>query len=271
MDIMNIELDKNLKLDRGAWLNLLGVSDAHIAEAQTNEKLRATLDRQDEQMKEAQGLLLDAAKPSFAYAVVDCSTADGGNAPEGQDAEKPRPEAPEVFSPEGTSLVKHLEGCSQVVLMAVTLGPGVDKLIEDTLQSKIALGVVVDCGASVMAELAADMATDRIREELAQPATESANQPAANSPVFMTSRFSPGYGDSPLQLQEEILSILNADKRLGISLSDAFMMRPSKSITGIIGLADHPVKGRLATCAECVLRDKCQLKKEGKRCYDTSH
>ena len=43
---------------------------------------------------------------------------------------------------------------------------------------------------------------------------------------------------------------------------------PRKSVTALIGISDHPVTGRLATCGECVLREKCTLRKEGKFCGD---
>jgi hypothetical protein len=44
------------------------------------------------------------------------------------------------------------------------------------------------------------------------------------------------------------------------------LMIPRKSVSALIGLADHPVKGKLATCNECVLKEKCLLRKEGKFC-----
>ena len=51
-----------------------------------------------------------------------------------------------------------------------------------------------------------------------------------------------------------------------VTLTPGNMMVPSKSITAIVGLADHPVMGRLATCGECVLREKCTLWRQGKHC-----
>lgn len=231
---MDIRFPSDSKLNRDAWLRLLGVSEAHLKRAETDDKMHAALERLQEQIEEAEGLLFEAARPAFAYAVL----------------------AAEDLPVQGVSLAKHLEGCDRLVLSAVTLGHDVDELISATQSEKIALSVVIDCGASVMAELAANLAEEQIRDELAADAV----------PVFMTERFSPGYGDSPLEMQTQVLDVLDAEQQLGITLSKGFMMSPSKSITGIMGLADHPVTGRLATCAECVLRDKCPLRKEGKRC-----
>ena len=231
---MDIRFPSDSKLNRDSWLRLLGVSEAHLKKAETDDKMHAALERLEEQMEKAEDLLFEAARPAFAYAVLDV----------------------DALPVQGVSLAKHLEGCDRLVLSAVTLGHDVDELISATQSEKIALSVVIDCGASVMAELAANLAEEQIRDELAADAV----------PVFMTERFSPGYGDSPLEMQTQVLDVLDAEQQLGITLSKGFMMSPSKSITGIMGLANHPVTGRLATCVECVLRDKCPLRKEGKRC-----
>ena len=239
---MKIEFEDNCKLNRRSWFRLMGVSDEHrrMAKAaetgsagETAAKTKAAIDRLVQQMDEAEALLFDAAKPAFTYEVLDADR----------------------LAIQGVSLAKHLEGCNQIAVMAVTLGPEVDRLISETQEHRIALGVVIDSGASIMAELATNMAEELIRAEIAE-----------KGPILMTGRFSPGYGDSPLEMQAEVLELLHADEKLGITLSKGYMMSPSKSITAIMGLADHPVTGRLATCEECVLRDKCQLRKEGKRC-----
>ena len=250
---MNIAFGDNMKIDRDSWRRLMGVSEDHMKRAESDEKMRAALERLETQMDEAEGLLFDAAEPAFTYKMLDA----------GQLAVR------------GASLAKHLDGCDRTVVMAVTLGHEIDRLISETQSSRIALGVVIDSGASVLAERTANMAEELIRAELAEAQTrakrtaDSAAAAAAGNqtaPLYMTSRFSPGYGDSPLEMQEQLLEFLDAEKQLGITLSKGYMMSPSKSITAIIGLADHPVTGRLATCDECVLKDKCQLRKEGKFC-----
>ena len=240
---MEIKFPSDSKLNRDSWLRLLGVSEEHLQKAEADEKMRTALERLRVQMDEAEALLYEAARPAFAYAVLGA-----GQLPV-----------------QGVSLAKRLEGCDRILLMAVTLGHAVDDLITETQSEKIALSVVIDCGASVMAEMAANLAEEQIREELASNVNSSlgSDDPA---PVFMTVRFSPGYGDSPLEMQTRVLDLLDAERQLGITLSKGFMMSPSKSITGIMGLSDHPVTGRLATCGECVLRDKCRLRREGKRC-----
>lgn len=246
---MNITFDENIRLDRSKWLSMLGVSEEHLAKAETDEKMGAALKRLQEQMDEAEQKLIETARPAFAYSALDRDALDV----------------------RGESLAKHLEGCDRIVISAATLGHGVDELISETQSTKIALSVVIDCGASLLAVVAADIAMERIREDLSECKAQTAGSDigaADAKPLFMTERFSPGYGDSPLEMQEQLLELLDAERQLGITLSKGYMMSPSKSITGIMGLADHPVTGRMATCDECVLRGKCRLLKEGKRCYD---
>jgi hypothetical protein len=44
------------------------------------------------------------------------------------------------------------------------------------------------------------------------------------------------------------------------------LMTPRKSVTALLGLSDHPVKGRLAGCGHCVLNTRCEYRKRGKTC-----
>lgn len=157
---------------------------------------------------------------------------------------------------EGMSIEKHLEGCDRVAVLAVTIGAEIDQLIARTQVTDMALAVVMDAGASVLAEQAADSAEAVMKEELAEklPGT------------FFTARFSPGYGDYPVRYQREILRSADAGRRIGLTLTAGDMMVPHKSITALVGLADDPVSGRLATCDECVLRDKCGLRRAGRHC-----
>ena len=91
---MTMDFAENLKLDRNAWLRLLGVSDAHLEKAETDERTRAALERLQEQMDEAEQKLFETAQPAFAYAVLDA-----GELPV-----------------EGESLAKHLEGVGEHVV-----------------------------------------------------------------------------------------------------------------------------------------------------------
>ena len=54
-------------------------------------------------------------------------------------------------------------------------------------------------------------------------------------------RWSPGYGERPLGLSRIILSELDATKRLGVSLTDTFLLVPSKSVTAVCEIVPRDV------------------------------
>ena len=232
---MNIEITRSI--DRNAWLTALhakGGTDSRLAE----------------QMDEAERLLKEAARPKAVYRPVEISTILKDDDSDNSGKE-----------PAGVSLSikKHLEGCNKAVLMAVTLGVGVDQLLRKTQVTDMALAVILDTGASVLIEQLAD---DFQEEIVKKPDASDQND------TFTTPRFSPGYGDWPITEQARIVRLLDGQRQIGLNVTKDSLMVPRKSITAVIGIADHPVKGCLATCDECVLRDKCLLKKEGKFCGD---
>ena len=83
---------------------------------------------------------------------------------------------------------------------------------------------------------AVEAVCDRIEEEI--------NHTAAKDGLKARHRFSPGYGDFALSHQSEVLSMVNATKLTGITLTDGYLMVPSKSVTAVIGLYHEDTAGR---------------------------
>ena len=52
----------------------------------------------------------------------------------------------------------------------------------------------------------------------------------------LTSRFSPGYADLPLEMQKDLFRVLDCYKNIGVTLNDSLLMSPSKTVTAIIGI-----------------------------------
>ena len=154
----------------------------------------------------------------------------------------------------GEDIFRHLEGCEKALLLAVTLGPAVDGQIRRAGVGDIAAGVASDALGSALAEQAADAAEGELR------------QWAAEQEKYLTGRFSPGYGDWPLAVQPLVAAALDTTRRAGICVSKDNLMTPRKSVTALLGLSDHPVKGRLAGCGHCVLNTRCEYRKRGKTC-----
>ena len=81
-----------------------------------------------------------------------------------------------------------------------------------------------------------------------------------------TWRFSPGYGDLPLETQGDFLRTLNAEKRLGVTLSPGGLCIPTKTVTAVIGLSTRPVEKGKRGCAVCNLRATCPYRAKGAHC-----
>ena len=140
------------------------------------------------------------------------------------------------------------------LLLAVTLGPGVDAQIRRAGVGDIAAGVASDALGSALAEQAAEAAEAELR------------QWAARQGKYLTGRYSPGYGDWPLAVQPLLAAALDTARRAGLCVTENNLMTPRKSITAILGVSDHPVRGHLAGCGHCVLRTRCEYRKRGITC-----
>ena len=155
---------------------------------------------------------------------------------------------------QGSDIQRHLAGCTEAVLLAVTLGPGADAQIRRAGVGDVAAGAASDALASVLAEQAADAAEERLRAL------------AAAEGMHLTGRYSPGYGDWPIGVQPRIAALLDTPRRIGLCVTGTCLMLPRKSITAALGLSRTPVTGRRAGCAHCALRDKCEYRKRGETC-----
>jgi 5-methyltetrahydrofolate--homocysteine methyltransferase len=120
----------------------------------------------------------------------------------------------------GSDIKTHLEGCDKIIILAATLGLQVDELIRQTEAADMAGAVVLDALASAAIEQVCDLAEADIRAEHSE----------------ITARFSPGYGDFPLEVQSELLGLLNAKKKIGLYVNKSNLLIPRKSVTAVIGV-----------------------------------
>jgi 5-methyltetrahydrofolate--homocysteine methyltransferase len=82
----------------------------------------------------------------------------------------------------------------------------------------------------------------------------------------MTFRFSPGYGDYPIELQSEFLRMLDAPRKIGLTTNNNYLLMPTKSVTAILGLSQSPIDRKKRGCAICNMRDKCRFRRNGEHC-----
>ncbi len=145
-----------------------------------------------------------------------------------------------------------LADCRQAALMACTLGAEFDRMMRSAQARDMARAVMLDACGSALVEAGCDVAEREI---------------AGRMPgLYLTDRFSPGYGDLPLETQRGLCAALDVARRLGVSLTESCLMNPQKTVTAVIGLADRPQMARIRGCAYCMMNKTCALRKGGKRC-----
>jgi hypothetical protein len=122
------------------------------------------------------------------------------------------------------NLARVFSGCSQAAIFAVTIGEALEKEVAQlTKEGLILKASVLDAVGSVAVEKVADELEGIIR-----------NNAAANGHKTGW-RYSPGYCDWDITQQKELFRGLN-NESIGVNLSDTCLMRPRKSISGIIGM-----------------------------------
>lgn len=190
---------------------------------------------------ECEQRLLASIAPKFVYSVFDIGYAENGIT---------IGNTPLVLG--GNDIAAHLADCERCVLFAATLGAGADAVIRGYESSAMEKAVITDCMASAAIEQVCDLAEAEIREKLTR--------------MHFTWRFSPGYGDLPLDVQRDFLNVLNATKRIGLTVTESLILIPRKSVTAVIGVSEREIpKGRRG-CAICGMRDRCEFRKNGTHC-----
>ena len=152
----------------------------------------------------------------------------------------------------GNFAAKMLKTCDTAVLLCCTLGIAFEQRLRAMERRDMGEAVIFDACGSAWVESGCDAAEEEIAARFAGR--------------YLTDRFSPGYGDLPLSLQPAVLAALDAEKRLGIHLSDSFLMTPSKSVTAVIGISDTPQPAWVRGCGYCVMHRTCDYRKGGTTC-----
>ncbi len=187
--------------------------------------------RMDRLMDECEKEILAKSSPRFLYLEKDLPF-------------------PEIMG--GRDIENHLAGCEKAVLMCATLGTEIDRLIRINQISDMARAVVLDSFASVAIEQVCSQVDDLIAQNL--------------SGLYMTFRFSPGYGDYPIEMQKTFLGILDAPRKIGLTTNDNYLLMPSKSVTAVLGLSKEPVERKRRGCAVCNMRENCRFRRNGEHC-----
>ena len=121
-------------------------------------------------------------------------------------------------------LAEHLWGCSSVIVVAATLGLGIDRLISKHSRLSQTKALILQGLGAERIEALLDLFCEEQRKEKIEHG------------LLLTSRFSAGYGDLSLEFQREIFKALDCERKIGLTLNDSLLMSPTKSVSAIIGI-----------------------------------
>lgn len=179
--------------------------------------------------------------PRFVYKVFSVEHTDSG-----------------AFLPEagltlpGNMAKTMLQSCDQAALLCCTLGAAFDRLLRMTQARDMAKASILNACGSAYAEAGCNEAEKEIASRYPK--------------LYLTDRFSPGYGDLPLSVQPDFIAALDADRRLGVTVTDSLLMLPAKTVTAVIGLSDSPQPARIRGCGCCALKENCAYRERGTHC-----
>ncbi len=155
-------------------------------------------------------IINSSVNPKSLYRIFDCTVTENsliiGDA--------------EFFS---TRLAQNMTGCKRVVMFGATLGTECDRQIKVASTTDVALAMALQATAADKIEEVCDNLEEEIIKE---------------HNVKLRQRYSPGYFDLDIKEQKKFFSLLELQKRIGLTLTDTYEMLPTKSVTAFIGVDD---------------------------------
>jgi len=154
----------------------------------------------------------------------------------------------------GKDIKEHLKNSTECVLMAVTLGNEIERQTRLYEKTNLTKALILDACATTAVEEVCDIVENGVKEK------------AILSGMNITFRYSPGYGDLPLDVQNSFLRALDAQKKIGLTVSENNLLFPRKSVTAIIGIVNSEIEKKRKSCKECSNYENCNFRREGESC-----
>lgn len=151
----------------------------------------------------------------------------------------------------GKDIYNHLFKAKSCAVIAVTLGSAFENKLRQLSRSEITKAIIFDAVGDALIEKVADLCEDEIKANLMP------------KKLYTNWRYSPGYGDFPLDTQQNIIESLSCEKRIGLTVTQNNIMIPRKSVTAFIGIFDEKQEKRNKRCEDCSMFKTCKLRGEG--------
>ncbi|MGM9912161.1 hypothetical protein [Floccifex sp.] len=155
---------------------------------------------------------------------------------------------------EGNDIRQIIEPSQYIVFMVATLSNSVEKIAHQKSVTNVSEALIFDacCNAAI------ENVCDNFQVELTKQLEKER--------LYLSDRFSPGYGDFPLSFQSTLCSCLNTSSKIAVNVSENNILSPLKTVSAICGISDKPFKHRFRGCETCNLFITCSLRKRGKKC-----
>jgi len=143
------------------------------------------------------------------------------------------------------------EGVRKVALLAGTIGPYLEKRVEELFRESTPLkALLLDEIGSAALEVLLDEAWEFIDSIVREESFK------AGTPM------SPGMPGLPIEAQREIVARIPVWK-IGLSLTQGGILVPRKSFTALIGIGENLIKAnKREMCKICKLHDQCPYRKD---------
>ena len=142
------------------------------------------------------------------------------------------------FDTYGSKNLAHvMRDCTGAVMFAATIGVGIDRLIAKYNRISPSKALIMQALGAERVEALCDLFNAEVAAEVGSGAgVADAGVTVSGTVRSLCPRFSPGYGDLPLAVQREFMTLLDCAHLIGINLNESLLMSPSKSVTAIIGI-----------------------------------
>lgn len=147
-----------------------------------------------------------------------------------------------------------LQGCSECIVIAATLGLNIERYIKKYSYTDLTKGIIIDSCATTAIEGFCDFIENTYRKYL----TEDGK--------YLTSRYSPGYGDLSIEVNRQLINILGAQNKIGLTITESNIMIPRKSVVAIIGISGEDKLNNKKSCLRCNNYNLCKYRKEDEGC-----
>ena len=149
------------------------------------------------------------------------------------------------------ALARYIGNAEELFLFGATLGSRIDVALRRMAVTSVAEAGAGQAVAAALIETYCDDCCNLLQAQLPEGKK-------------LKWRFSPGYGDWPLEEQKILFTVLDCAHTIGLTLTESCMMAPVKSVTAVMAIEDvngTVTENEISKCQRCGKTD-CEFRKK---------